>query len=64
MKVRAIVDFSVTLINGESYKVNAGDKFNLVTTYVAFPSKRAMAVIHKKNTTPFSCYLEQFEILN
>jgi hypothetical protein len=63
MKVKANIDFSVTLVNGETFKINKGDTFNLVATFIALPSKTTMAVVHKKHTAPFGCYLDNFDLV-
>ena len=64
MVIEANVDFKVHFINDTSFEIKKGDAFVLVTTYVELRSKRTMAVIHKKNTTPFAVYLDNFNIVS
>lgn len=64
MIVEAKVDFKVCLINGTEFEIKKGDVFALVSTYVDLRSNSAMAVIHKKNSTPFAVYLDRFNIVD
>jgi hypothetical protein len=63
MKAVAKLEFSVTLVNGETFTIKKGDTFNVATTYISFPSQSNLVVLHKKHTAPFACLLKNFDIV-
>ena len=63
LKVKANTNFTVHFIGGGSHEIREGDIFDLVATYVSFPHKETMAVIHIRNAAPFGVYLKNLDIV-